>query len=81
MTSATRRSGWTRNSRRITFPLADELARVDGFVRDRSSVRKYCEKHLMPLMRSVFPMERKKPSDEPDPTNPVVPRILAKHEL
>ena len=42
---------------------ADELARVDGFVRDRSSVRKYCEKHLMPLMRSVFPMERKKPSE------------------
>ena len=42
---------------------ADELSRRFGFVRDRSSVRRYCEKHFMALMRSVFPMERRKPAD------------------
>ena len=40
---------------------ADELARKCDFVRDRSSVRKFCEKNLMPLLRSTFPVERKKP--------------------
>ncbi|MGN1149993.1 MAG: hypothetical protein ACI4SY_04725 [Sutterella sp.] len=40
---------------------ADELARKCGFVRDRSSVRKFCEKNLMALLRSTFPIERKKP--------------------
>lgn len=40
---------------------ADELARKHEFVRDRSSVRKFCEKNLMTLMRSTFPVERKKP--------------------
>jgi len=43
---------------------ADELARKCGFVRDRSSVRKFCEKNLMPLLRSTFPIERKKPEDK-----------------
>ena len=43
---------------------ADELLRKFGFSRDRSSVRKYCEKNLMPLMKSVFPMERKNPADK-----------------
>ena len=43
---------------------ADELARKCGFVRDRSSVRKFCEKNLMPLLRSTFPVERKKPEDK-----------------
>lgn len=43
---------------------ADELARKFDFARDRSSVRKYCETHLMPLLKSVFPMERKKPQDK-----------------
>ena len=38
---------------------ADELSRKFGFARDRSSVRRYCEKNLMPLLRSVFPIERK----------------------
>ncbi len=42
---------------------ADELVRKHDFVRDRSSVRKFCEKNLMPLMRSTFPVERKKPDD------------------
>ena len=42
---------------------ADELVRKHNFVRDRSSVRKFCEKNLMPLMRSTFPAERKKPDD------------------
>ena len=42
---------------------ADELARRFGFVRDRSSVRRYCERNLMALMRSVFPVERKKAGD------------------
>jgi len=42
---------------------ADELARKFGFSRDRSSVRRYCERNLMPLMRSVFPIERKKAGD------------------
>ena len=42
---------------------ADELVRKHNFVRDRSSVRKFCEKNLMPLMRSTFPVERKKPDD------------------
>ena len=32
---------------------ADELARKCDFVRDRSSVRKFCEKNLMPLLRST----------------------------
>lgn len=41
---------------------SDELSRKFGFVRDRSNVRKYCEKNLMPLLRDVFPIERK-PSD------------------
>ena len=43
---------------------ADELARKCDFVRDRSSVRKFCEKNLMPLLRSTFPVERKKPEDK-----------------
>ena len=43
---------------------SDELARKCGFVRDRSSVRKFCEKNLMPLLRSTFPVERKKPKDK-----------------
>ena len=42
---------------------ADELARKFGFSRDRSSVRRYCERNLMPLMRSVFPVERKAVGD------------------
>ena len=42
---------------------ADELARKFGFMRDRSSVRRYCERHLTPLLRSVFPVERKKAAD------------------
>ena len=42
---------------------ADELSRKFGFVRDRSSVRRFCEKNLMALMKSVFPVERKKPED------------------
>ena len=42
---------------------ADELARKFGFSRDRSSVRRYCERNLMPLMRSVFPVERKAAGD------------------
>lgn len=42
---------------------ADELARKHEFVRDRSSVRKFCEKNLMTLMRSTFPVERKKPDN------------------
>lgn len=42
---------------------ADELARKFGFVRDRSSVRRYCWKNLMPLLRSVFPIERKESGD------------------
>ena len=37
---------------------ADELARKFGFRRDRSNVRKYCMRNLMPLMRSVFSLER-----------------------
>ena len=48
----------------LNFELyADELARKHDFVRDRSSVRKFCEKNLMALMRSTFPVERKKPDD------------------
>ena len=43
---------------------ADELARKCDFVRDRPSVRKFCEKNLMPLLRSTFPVERKKPEDK-----------------
>ena len=42
---------------------ADELARKHEFVRDRSSVRKFCEKNLMTLMRSTFPVERKRPDN------------------
>ncbi len=38
---------------------ADELARKFSFIRDRSSVRRFCDRNLTPLMRSVFPMERK----------------------
>ncbi len=38
---------------------ADELSRKFGFVRDRSSVRRYCEKNLLPLLQSTFPIERK----------------------
>ena len=43
---------------------ADELSRKFGFVRNRSSVRKFCEKNLMPLLRSTFPVERRKPEDK-----------------
>lgn len=39
---------------------ADELARKFGFRRDRSSVRRFCDRNLVSLMRSVFPLERKK---------------------
>lgn len=39
---------------------ADEMSRKFGFVRDRSAVRRFCENNLMPLMRSVFPVERRK---------------------
>ena len=42
---------------------ADELARKFGFSRDRSSVRRYCESHLMSVMRDVFPVERKESGD------------------
>ena len=38
---------------------ADEMSRKFGFVRDRSAVRRFCERNFMPLMRSVFPVERK----------------------
>lgn len=38
---------------------ADELERKFEFRRDRSNVRKWCERNIMPLMRSVFPIEKK----------------------
>ena len=42
---------------------ADELARKFGFSRDRSSVRRYCERHLVSVMCDVFPVERKESGD------------------
>jgi len=38
---------------------ANELERKFGFKRDRSNMRKWCERKVMPLMRSVFPIEKK----------------------
>lgn len=37
---------------------ADELERKFAFKRDRSNVRKWCERNIMSLMRSVFPIEK-----------------------
>ena len=38
---------------------ADELDRLYGFRRDRSNVRKYCERHFDKLLHKLFPIERK----------------------
>lgn len=37
---------------------ADELERKFAFKRDRANIRKWCERNIMTLMRSVFPIEK-----------------------
>lgn len=43
---------------------ADELDRLYGFRRDRSNVRKYCERHFDKLLHKLFPIgRRQEPKD------------------